>query len=52
MSTPLRGAITALITPFTERGELDETALAAFVGDGFRLKRTPLCPTRLQTSHQ
>ena len=31
MSTPLRGAITALITPFTERGELDETALAAFV---------------------
>ncbi|MCC7002476.1 MAG: 4-hydroxy-tetrahydrodipicolinate synthase [Gemmatimonadaceae bacterium] len=31
MSTPLRGAITALITPFTERGELDEPALGAFV---------------------
>ncbi|MFN0098887.1 MAG: 4-hydroxy-tetrahydrodipicolinate synthase [Gemmatimonadaceae bacterium] len=31
MTTPLRGAITALITPFTERGELDEAALAAFV---------------------
>jgi 4-hydroxy-tetrahydrodipicolinate synthase len=31
MTMPLRGAITALITPFTERGELDEAALAAFV---------------------
>lgn len=31
MTKPLRGAITALITPFTERGELDESALAAFV---------------------
>ena len=31
MTMPLRGAITALITPFTERGELDEAVLAAFV---------------------
>lgn len=31
MTTSLRGAITALITPFTEHGALDEAALAAFV---------------------
>lgn len=31
MTTTLRGALTALITPFTEHGEVDEKALGAFV---------------------
>ncbi|MBA3855160.1 MAG: 4-hydroxy-tetrahydrodipicolinate synthase, partial [Gemmatimonas sp.] len=31
MTAPLRGAITALVTPFKADGSLDETALAALV---------------------
>ena len=31
MSAPLRGAITALVTPFTDDGSVDETALGALV---------------------
>ena len=31
MSAPLRGAITALITPFTDRGHVDEAAFGALV---------------------
>ena len=31
MSAPLRGAITALVTPFTEQGRVDEAALGALV---------------------